>query len=105
MVNNKKKDEELQSRRDFFKNAAKGTLPILGAIILASVPALTKAESVPMGCSDDGCSHSCATSCARACRGKCNAVCQDSCYNNCSGSCKNSCMGSCKGSCRGSNKY
>lgn len=27
-----KKDEELQSRREFFKKAAKGTLPILGAI-------------------------------------------------------------------------
>lgn len=102
---NKGKNNEVQSRRDFFKKVAKGALPILGAVVLSSVPVLAKAEPVSMGCHDDGCSHSCATSCARACRGKCNAVCQDSCYNNCSGSCKNSCMGSCKGSCRGSNKY
>ena len=99
------KNKEVQSRRDFFKKVAKGALPILGAVVLSSVPVLTKAESVPTGCSSDGCSYTCQTSCARACRGTCNAVCQDSCYNNCTGSCKSTCMGSCKGSCRGSNKY
>ena len=39
----KNKNEELQSRREFFKKAAKGALPILGAIILASNPVLAKA--------------------------------------------------------------
>ena len=36
-MENKKKDE-LQNRREFFKRAAKGALPILGAIVLANVP-------------------------------------------------------------------
>ncbi len=31
-----KKNEKLQSRREFFKKAAKGALPILGAIVLAN---------------------------------------------------------------------
>lgn len=35
MVKNEK-NEELQSRREFFKKAAKGALPILGAVVLAS---------------------------------------------------------------------
>ena len=54
MANNKK-NEELQSRRDFFKNAAKGVLPVFGAIMLAGIPNLIKAEEVHMGC-QYGCS-------------------------------------------------
>ena len=46
------KNEELQSRREFFKKAAKGALPILGAIVLANAPAvINAAEKAPMGCS------------------------------------------------------
>ena len=40
-----KKNEELQSRREFFKQAAKGALPVLGAILLANTPSILKAES------------------------------------------------------------
>ena len=40
----KKKNEELQSRRDFFKKAAKGVLPILGMVVVG--PSL-------MSCSKD----------------------------------------------------
>ena len=44
------KNEELQSRREFFKKAAKGALPILGAIVLANAPAvINAAENAPMG--------------------------------------------------------
>ena len=32
------RNEELQSRREFFKKAAKGALPILGAMVLANAP-------------------------------------------------------------------
>lgn len=88
-MKNKNHDEELQSRREFFKKAAKGALPILGAILLANTPVLSQAsEKEPMGCSDDGCSYTCSTSCARACRGTCDALCRDSCYNSCNGSSK-----------------
>ena len=52
MVKNEK-NEELQSRREFFKKAAKGALPILGAVVLASAPGLANAaeSAVEMGCS------------------------------------------------------
>lgn len=96
------KNEELQSRREFFKKAAKGALPILGAIVLANAPAvINAAENAPMGCSrQDGCSATCASSCQRYCTGKCDALCRDSCYNDCTGTCKSTCYGSCKGSSR-----
>lgn len=84
----KNQNEELQSRREFFKKAAKGVLPILGAVVLASNPVLTKAGETPMGCSSDGCSYTCNTSCARACRGTCNALCMNSCYKSCNGGSK-----------------
>ena len=46
-----KKNEELQSRREFFKKAAKGALPILGAILLAGMPnVVNAAQKTPMGC-------------------------------------------------------
>ena len=53
----RKKNEELQSRREFFKKAAKSALPILGAIVLAGAPLISKAEQ-PMGC-NYGCSGAC----------------------------------------------
>ena len=45
MVKNEK-NEELQSRREFFKKAAKGALPILGAVVLASAPGLANAAEL-----------------------------------------------------------
>ena len=36
-------NEELQSRREFFKKAAKGALPIIAAVALASAPAVAEA--------------------------------------------------------------
>lgn len=75
------KNEELQSRREFFKKAAKGALPILGAIVLANAPAvINAAEKDPMGCSRYGCG-TCTSSCTGCCRGGC--------YTTCSGGCKN----------------
>ena len=75
------KNEELQSRREFFKKAAKGALPILGAIVLANVPnALHAAES---GC---GCVGGCGTACFQACANGC-------------------VTSSCKGGCKGYGRY
>lgn len=93
------KNEELQSRREFFKKAAKGALPILGAILLSGVPnVLNAAEKSLMGCfRQDGCSATCA-SCQRYCSGECNVQCRDTCYNNSTDNCENSCSGCCKGS-------
>lgn len=82
-----KKNEELQSRREFFKKAAKGALPILGAVLLANVPVIAKAtEADPMGCS-----------------GYCRGTCKGGCTGTCGGSCRGTCLTGCKTSCRALN--
>lgn len=53
-----KKNEELQSRREFFKKAAKGALPIIAAAVMASAPAVVKAANTPMDCYS-GCVYGC----------------------------------------------
>lgn len=76
-----KKQEELQSRRDFFKKAAKGVLPILSAVVLANTPQLLNASEAndPMGCTRYGCG---------VCTGACSGSCKGSCETTCSGGCK-----------------
>ena len=78
-MKNHKKNEELQSRREFFKNAAKAALPILGVVLLAANPIVAKAAEDPMGCPRYGC-----------------GICTGSCRNSCSGDCKTTCSGGCK---------
>ena len=95
--NNKK--EEIQSRREFFKQAAKSVLPILGTVALMSNPIVAKAaESEPMGCNyscSGGCSGSCSSSCGWGCSGSCKGGC-----GGCKGACTSSCS-SCTGTCKG----
>jgi len=89
MEENKNREEELQSRREFFKKAAKAALPILGAVVLSgAAPQILNAATTPSNCSGDNCSYTCQTSCARACRGTCFATCADSCYKSCNGGSK-----------------
>lgn len=85
-----KNSGELQSRREFFKKAAKGALPILGAIILAGTPSILNAsESAPMGCNNScyntctGCRGTCVTNCAVHCSG-----CGTSCFKGCAAGCR-----------------
>ena len=88
--NNKK--EELQSRREFFKKAAKGALPILAAVALASVPDILRAaEKNPMGCSYGSCIMNCSDNCYTTCRGTCKGSCTGYCTITCKGSCSGSC--------------
>ena len=78
-----KKKEELQSRREFFKSAAKAALPVLGAVVLANVPTL---NSVASETSATGCN-----------------VCSGSCYMGCDTGCKSTCIGGCNKNCKGGN--
>ena len=103
-MKNKKNNEELQSRRQFFKQAAKGALPIIAATVLASAPAIVKAAQTPMDCYF-GCAGSCYGSCSAVCAGSCSGGCQGSCQYDCLGSCKGGCDGTCKGSCGYSNIF
>ena len=90
MENKKERNEEIQSRREFFKKAAKGALPILGAVILASSPIISKAvENEPMGCSW-GCYNGCSGSCGRSCSYGCSSSCSGSCSGGCKGGCSRS---------------
>ena len=81
-----KNNEELQTRREFFKKAAKGVLPIIGAVVLASAPGIVRAaESTPMGC-NNGCDGTCSGTCA-SCASKCSVGCGGYCRQNCSSGC------------------
>lgn len=82
-----KKNNELQSRRQFFKKAAKGALPILGAIAIAQMPLVTSASSS----SDCNCYGGCRGTCYDACKGSCGTTCSGKCIGKCDGTCMNSC--------------
>ena len=85
-MSNKKSSEELQSRREFFKKAAKAALPVVGAVVLSSLPIL-KSEAAT-GCYSGGCMYGCDggcnDSCYGSCKGTCNASCQYGCGYGCS---------------------
>lgn len=91
----KERNEELQSRREFFKNAAKATLPILGAVLVSNVPFVANAAKTPMGC-EYGCQASCYTGCFTACS---NHACRTDCTTSCTGGCDRTCFGTCVGTC------
>ncbi len=90
MEEKKKKNEELQSRREFFKKAAKRTLPFLGAVVFG--PAISLTTMTSCGC--DGCEATCMDDCDSACTGGC--------YTSCSGMSTDSSCSACSSSCSGS---
>jgi CXXX repeat radical SAM target protein len=76
-------DSKLQTRREFFKSAAKATLPVLGAVLLSQVavaPALAATQC-------DGCSGACVSTCEGRCMGACEGTCTGSCTGSCSRTC------------------
>lgn len=81
----KKKNEELQSRREFFKRAAKSALPILGAIALTQLPFVVKSHESQI-------TLDCSVYCAGGCRDTCNNTCDDTCRGNCVGTCNERCV-------------
>ena len=77
-----KKNEELQSRREFFKKAAKAALPVVGAVVLGSLPIVdVEAQS----CKD--CNNSCVWRCYQGCRADCKGLCTNSCDASCQHHC------------------
>lgn len=85
-MNDKKND--LTTRREFFKKAAKATLPIIGITAIASVPGAMQAA-------ETGCLFGCSGSCSAHCAGDCYNGCKDQCKDGCKGRCTNGCFGSC----------
>lgn len=121
--------KEIQTRREFFKRAAKGILPIIGSVAIVGMPIKIFAKEEPrMGCSgckdecflgcggcaygcegctgtcNDGCQSTCVGGCSGECQGNCKDDCVGNCYKTCQGGCQNSCSGSCSDSCAGSSK-
>ena len=81
-MHNNEKNEELQSRREFFKKAAKGALPILGAIMLAGTPGILNAAEPTTSCHGScvaACMNGCTTSCQYICKGTCKSWCSTHC--------------------------
>lgn len=87
-MDTKNPNEELQSRREFFKKAAKAALPVVGAVVLSSLP-IVKSEAAT------DCLGNCGNSCSLDCSGGCRGGCQESCYSGC----RNTCHGTCSGGC------
>ena len=82
----KKTNEELQSRREFFKKAAKAALPVVGAVVLSSMPI----QNV-VGASEPGLCKGCTSICTGACGGCTNCTGCTSC-SGCTG-CSLNCYG------------
>lgn len=87
----KKKNTEVQSRRDFFKKAAKATLPIFGVAVLFNFPLHKAMASTECTACEGGCQGSCSGTCSGNCRGECNTSCQGTCSDSCKGDCSNVC--------------
>ena len=93
-------NEELLSRRGFFRQAVKKTLPILGALAVSSIPGLAFAKKeTPSGCAacNGTCSTGCDGSCYRGCQAGCRGSCLETCKGRCVGTCYQGCMTSCVG--------
>jgi hypothetical protein len=60
-------NENLLSRRGFFKQVAKKVLPVIGGAIMSSIP--FKAIASSQSCA--GCTFNCSTSCGGNCSGSC----------------------------------
>ena len=93
--------EELQSRRDFFRNAAKMALPVIGAIVLSKSIVVQAAEKTPQGCyysCTAVCANDCSTQCARVCnycRITCEGGCKETCHAKCASGCQIQCYAYC----------
>lgn len=103
----KTESDNICSRREFFKRAAKGILPIVGLMafgpsLLSSCDTEDPEEEYGGGSSSGGrCGGSCSARCMSTC--KFNAVSSPS-YSVCKGTCKGTCYQTCKGTCMGSSK-
>lgn len=80
------KDEELQSRREFFKKTAQKALPILGiALFGTSILTSCEKDEPDDGGGSSGCGNSCSGSCDDSCSGNCESDCAWGCSYDCRG--------------------
>lgn len=98
---NNKEQEDIISRRQFFKKAAGYALPILAMGLAPSFLSSCEIdEELPgdnLGC--DSCKNNCSETCKGGCIGQCSSSCYGTCSNTCSTTCKGGCSGSCSNTC------
>lgn len=101
-----KDNKDLQTRIEFFRNAVKAVLPIIGVVVLSGIPRVVKAAENPvMGCKYASCIAMCSENCSRQCHGSCRTSCHgDSCSNQCKRYCSYACSANCQSSCVGGSK-
>ena len=116
-MQNKNENEELQSRREFFKKAAKAALPVIGAVVVGNLPVMGARTTFQAACSDGtcralcfGCSGTCQNSCSGTCdgsnsAGNPNSDCHNGCSRSCAGGCSGTCYRTCSGTCSGYSYY
>lgn len=74
------KEEDLQTRRDYFKKTVGNILPFLGVMVLGT--------SFFSACTPDGGGSSgCGKSCSGSCEGDCAGDCDDGCWTACIAAC------------------
>lgn len=78
-------NEEILSRREFFKKAAKTALPIFGAIVAGSILSSCEPYEGTVSCGD------CTATCEGGCSGDCDNGCSGDCWNACTDLCLISC--------------
>ena len=66
-------NDELMNRRQFFKKAAKGLLPMLGAVVMGPSIVMGTLTSCDNGC--DGCEAACMEGCETTYTGSCTGGC------------------------------
>src|SRR5574344_2209171 len=101
-----KNNEELTSRREFLKKAAKAVLPVI-AIIGLGLP-ITSCEKEDNSSSNDGsvyCSY-CSNDCSSSSSGSsscssCSQVCMQYCTETCASTCDSQCSQNCGSTCGG----
>lgn len=102
-INNK--ENELLSRRSFFRKVSQSMLPVVGAIILSNLPvssnALTKESYDCNGQCAAICGGQCSTGCGTGCTGTCEGSCKTSCNEGCATYCNGTCNGGCRWTCMG----
>lgn len=76
------KNEELLSRREFFKSAAKGALPIL-ALTVFGPTILSSCEKKDDKKESSGCGKSCSGGCDDGCTNNCDSLCGGDCWAYC----------------------
>ena len=108
-------NDNLQTRRQFFKKAVHHTLPILGTLLLG--PTLfgcekddedddrDSSDNNVRSCTEYNCTQQCSGTCRYTCLGGCKGTsgggCKGMCLGACDASCGNSCVCTCVAECAG----